>query len=120
VLGKPLTTRHRYSVWRVLKALGAEPVGRVGPRHAIKERAVPRFRRDRTATIRQRRARRRFRNGVSPYRIEAHDSIVAVLIEVGRLSPEAALDTKQIERAITAVVDQWRVDTLAVLGVVTP
>ena len=35
VLGKPLMTRHRYSVWRVLKALGAEPVGRVGPRHAI-------------------------------------------------------------------------------------
>jgi hypothetical protein len=34
VLGKPLMTRHRYSVWRVLKALGAEPVGRVGPRHA--------------------------------------------------------------------------------------
>jgi hypothetical protein len=26
---------HRYAVWRVLKALGAEPVGRVGPRHAI-------------------------------------------------------------------------------------
>jgi hypothetical protein len=35
MLGKPLTTRHRYSVWRVLKALGAEPVGRVGPRHAL-------------------------------------------------------------------------------------
>jgi hypothetical protein len=35
VLGKPLMTRHRYSVWRVLKALGAKPVGRVGPRHAI-------------------------------------------------------------------------------------
>ena len=35
MLGKPLMTRHRYSVWRVLKALGAEPVGRVGPRHAI-------------------------------------------------------------------------------------
>jgi hypothetical protein len=35
MLDKPLTTRHRYSVWRVLKAMGAEPVGRVGPRHAI-------------------------------------------------------------------------------------
>jgi hypothetical protein len=35
MLGKPLTTRHRYSVWRVLKTLGAEPIGRVGPRHAI-------------------------------------------------------------------------------------
>jgi hypothetical protein len=32
--GKPLTTRDRYSVWRVLIALGAEPVGRIGPRHA--------------------------------------------------------------------------------------
>jgi hypothetical protein len=35
MLGKPLTTRHRYSVWRVLKALGANAVGRGGPRHAI-------------------------------------------------------------------------------------
>jgi len=32
--GKPITTRHRYSVWRVLKAMGATPIGRVGPHHA--------------------------------------------------------------------------------------
>ena len=33
--GPTIVTRHRYSVWRVLKTLGAEPIGRVGPRHAI-------------------------------------------------------------------------------------
>jgi hypothetical protein len=29
VLGKPLTTRHRFSVWRVLVKI-ADPVGRAG------------------------------------------------------------------------------------------
>jgi hypothetical protein len=34
VFGKSLPTRHRYSVWRILRKI-AEPIGRVGPRHAI-------------------------------------------------------------------------------------
>ena len=35
LLGPPINQAHRWSVRRVLLAMGAKPIGRVGPRHAI-------------------------------------------------------------------------------------
>ena len=60
-----------------------------------------------THADRQRRYRKRQRDGVAVYRVPAGDAVLLALIESGQLTESQALDPTRVEKQIAAVVAEW-------------
>jgi len=60
-----------------------------------------------THADRQRRYRKRQRDGVAVYRVPAGDAVLLALIESGQLTESQALDPTRVEQQIAAVVAEW-------------
>ena len=60
------------------------------------------------AADRQRRARERRKRGLACFKIEAeHDALVEAAIRAGILTEDEALHPRAVERALTAVLQEW-------------
>ena len=65
------------------------------------------------AALRQRRYRRRQREGASVGLVEVSPSVVEALIRAGHLTPAAALDTRRLFEASGDALEKWAADVLA-------
>jgi hypothetical protein len=64
----------------------------------------------RSSAARKRRARERERNGRAIFKVECdHDAVVLALLETGRISEQAALDRREVERALAVVLHDFAV-----------
>jgi hypothetical protein len=70
-----------------------------------------RHRTDATAAARQRRARRRHREGLISLRVDITENFAEALVEAGRLTAEetlrAGLLARELERLVADFVERW-------------